>query len=222
MDNLGYKNWGSSPINTGGQDRYDTYNIDADSPSPSFYGNKYAGKAKNNNIEQRSSINSSEFDYRNDTKDSIDSPDSDLGGRFAKSSSSKREDQYDFEISNDDDDEGNSYNYRQPLHESKGTLGRRSIDDRAKEILERNKSKSKDVGKEDDGNAMASYESTLKDLMEGITVPTEVPELGATGNSAFSLDSIGKPAEDIKSLESSALMDSFELSAADLEVISAL
>jgi len=220
MDNLGYKNWGSSPVLNGGQDRYDSYN-DADSPSLSFYGSKYSRKAKN--TEQQSSINSSEFDYGNDTKDSINSPGTDMGERFINNSQSKGEDHYDFEISNDNDDydEGNSYNYRQPPQETKVSVGRRSIDDRAKEILERNKSKSRDVNRDDDqfGNVMASYESTLKDLMEGISVPAETPELGATGNSAFSVDSIGKPTADMKSIESPTLMDSFELSAADLEVI---
>ena len=62
---------------------------------------------------------------------------------------------------------------------------------------------------------MSSYEATFKDLMEGITLPAEdlapIPSI-----SALASPDLADPG--LKSLESSALMDSFEISAADLEV----
>ena len=59
---------------------------------------------------------------------------------------------------------------------------------------------------------MSSYEATFKDLMEGITLPAEdlapVPVVSAPG-----LEDPG-----LEDPESSAMLDSFEISAADLEV----
>lgn len=84
MDNLGFKNWGNSPI----PDRYEKYDTDGMmSPleEPSFYG----GTTRRRKEDIQTSYNSSEFDL--------------AGGRGI--SRSTRDDHYDFEISNDNEDE---------------------------------------------------------------------------------------------------------------------
>ena len=61
---------------------------------------------------------------------------------------------------------------------------------------------------------MSSYEATLKDLMEGITLPADDP-------APIPVPALASPDlvdNDLRSLESSTMMDSFEISAADLEV----
>lgn len=61
---------------------------------------------------------------------------------------------------------------------------------------------------------MSAYEATFKDLMEGITLPADDP-------APIPLPVLASPDlvdPDLKSLESSTMMDSFDISAADLEV----
>ena len=102
MDNLGFKNWGNSPI---GQDRYEKYDTDNDMMSPtgdtSYYG------APRRRKEDVQTSYSSEFDYSN-----FASPNSDLGGGRGAMRSA-RDDHYDFEISNDgnEDDSREGYSF---------------------------------------------------------------------------------------------------------------
>ena len=219
MDNLGFKNWGNSPISNVIQDRYDSFEFENDSPA-SFYGNRPLGtKRRADTTTGRESYSGDELGDSN-----FASPASDAGERFGKyATKSKNESHYDFEISNDDYNPVNNYGYNSKVNwkEDSKQIGRRSVDDRAKEILERNKARNKAEDVDDQlGSVLASYESTLKDLMEGISIPENAADPAATAtsaNSAFSPDSIGREMRS-HSFDSSALMDSFEISAADLEV----
>ena len=95
MDNLGFKNWGNSPI----PDRYEKYDTDDGMMSPLEEPSFYGGTTRRRKEDTQTSYNSSEFDYSN-----FASPNSDLaGGRGI--SRSTRDDHYDFEISNDNEDE---------------------------------------------------------------------------------------------------------------------
>lgn len=210
MDNLGYKNWGTSPVVDGDEG----YDLETDSPS--YYDYKSNRSRFDSKKHHRASLSSSEYEYGS-MSNVLSSPDVDHN-RKASNRADQKKDQYDFEISNDDDD---MYVSRTKADYERGA-GRRSVDDRAKDILERNRAKSKSVDAASDvqlNNALASYESTLNDLMEGITIPKADVDLAATGTSAFSEDSIGEHSRmKTNDTNDSALMDSCEISMADLEV----
>lgn len=92
------------------------------------------------------------------------------------------------------------------------TATRASIQDRAKEILERNKAVGKTAQDVEDDKRLKSYQDTYKDLMEGLGVPTSAVETSGMTKSYTQSQSR------LDSTLDSPGGDSFELSAADLEV----
>ncbi len=148
-----------------------------------------------------------------------------------RSGKEPKKDEYEFDISQDDDyldysdHSRHSQKKRQSISTSKtvdknpivtSSTRRSSINDRAKEILERNKAVGRSSGIVENTERLSSYKSTLADLMEGITVPDVVSKRAATEGSTKN--------EMKKRVESPTFAmspgDSFEMSATDLEVCS--
>ena len=95
---------------------------------------------------------------------------------------------------------------------STGTT-RVSVQDRANQILERNKNVGKNLQEEDDNKRLQSYQDTYKDLMAGLTIPTPAVDQSVASKSFTQSQSR------FDSTLDSPGGDSFELSAADLEVL---
>lgn len=96
------------------------------------------------------------------------------------------------------------------------TATRTSIHDRTKEILERNKAVGKTAQDDEDDQRLKSYQDTFKDLMEGLgdrVVPSSAVETSGMTKSFTQSQSR------MDSTLDSPGGDSFELSAADLEVL---
>jgi hypothetical protein len=146
-------------------------------------------------------------------------------------------DGYDFEISQDDDDfmvdsPDYSRNSRGAANSKKdiplansnrfgsGTLTRRSsIDDRAKEILEKNRSRARETKVDDDAGRFTSIEAEFAEILQGIDIP-KVKENMALDSPSLSImspkGSTSKLLQD--SPMDSTYGDSFDISAADFEV----
>ena len=142
-----------------------------------------------------------------------------------KSNKNAKSDEYEFEISQDDDfmdspvipTKKNS-TYKAPERRNSvatSSTRRSSVTDRAKEILERNKAVGRNSGVEENTERLSSYKSTLADLMEGINV-TEVVPKRTNSNAGIARQDPKQYVESPKSLNSPA--DSFDISASDLEV----
>lgn len=151
-------------------------------------------------------------------------------GNSRYSQSKATNDDYDFEISDSNDYEvspepakqKNSYSssLRGDSSTRYGSTRRTSVADRAKEILERNKS-AKQVADDDDGPS--TFQSTYAELLEGLEfnktddtpdesmldIVSPKSDVRATRQKSF----LGSPG-----LDSSSYGDSFEISAADFEV----
>lgn len=194
MDNFGYSNWN-------------------DSASPSYmdtsddYGQYGRGKSK------ASAVGSKNKSYGN--SDSA----------------------YDFEISNDSFDASPDYKTTSSSRNRRASTGavsgsttsrygnnmrRSSVDERAREILERNRKTEPPPGADAvDETRLKSFQDTYAELMEGLELPDGKKEIGSTGPyTPHSNKSPGfRSPRTNSSLESPlGTGDSFEISAADLEV----
>jgi hypothetical protein len=106
------------------------------------------------------------------------------------------------------------------------TRSRSSIDDRTKEILERNKAVGKSSVNEGDQNRLKSYQDTFAELMEGIDYKEKEPEpakqysgsKGMSKSNNMSSELLSPRSLADSSVGSRSMGDSFEISAADLEV----
>ena len=174
------------------------------------------------------------FGYQNwGAEDSYDSSPNKHGkfGSQNKSGKSKyTSESFDYDISSDfADSPPLEQRYKKPGNagtESFGTnrfsaaRNRTSVEERTKEILERNKAAAKGA-KGDDGDRLKSYQDTYKELMEGIElkVDDEKPKLAEKKPEAKA----SKPRKSLSfskldSLDSPGGGDSLDISAADLEV----
>ena len=148
--------------------------------------------------------------------------------------------EYDFEISNDDEDYADSPVFSKPKLDRRASMGagrRSSIDERARDILERNKKvDDKETAADDDDDRMQSYKDTFADLMEGLDVPDYKKDMGTAGEAPPTSESPpdtsnssspgkgwhgrGKGRDRVDSPLESPMdtVDSFEISDADLEV----
>ena len=117
---------------------------------------------------------------------------------------------YDYEISQDGEDDGRNVTTQA---NRKSNVRRSSIDDRAKEILDRNKI-IQEINVNDVDDPISSYQSTLAELMEGIEIPQNLDETEKSSVGSNVANSVvDSPFE-----SSSGIVDSFEISEADMEV----
>ncbi len=178
--------------------------------------------------------------YAEDDYSYNDSP----GYGFSKKlSRNKPTDGYDFEISQDDEDfmvdspdySRNSRNTTSSIANTKkeitSSLGgsnrlvggqltkRSSIDDRAKEILEKNRSRARETKVDDDGGRFTSIEAEFAEILQGIDIP-KVKEGMTTDSPSMSMMSPKGSTSKLmqESPMDSTYGDSFDISAADFEV----
>jgi hypothetical protein len=102
-----------------------------------------------------------------------------------------------------------------------GTATRRSsIDDRAKEILEKNRSRAREAKSDDEGQRYTSLEAEFAEILQGIEIPKVKESLDSPSASILSG---GKSGSGIHKKMADSPMDStygdsFDISAADFEV----
>ena len=101
---------------------------------------------------------------------------------------------------------------------------RTSVEDRTREILERNKAVGKSTADAGDGGRMKSYEETYKELMDGLDLKEEMKNPKQQQKTAVSAEtptskSYLSSSSKFESTLDSPGGDSLEISAADLEVI---
>ena len=197
MEGQGYQNWGRAAYGSGG--KYSTFSNEGDD---SMYAD--------------SSMGFSEYD-RSYNK---------------RSRQEDKSDAYDFEISQDEDFSVDSPEFqRQPQRQKSSTTAastsdrfggntRRasSVEDRAKEILERNRSKARESKATDDSERFTTFEQQFAEIMDGI----EIPKLKESTDTLALKESIVSPKGSSKYLAESPMDsingDSFDISAADFEV----
>jgi hypothetical protein len=166
MDNLGYRNWGNTSS---------SYNDSIDSPVDKYFNKKYDNSSKNKNKQQQpqqQSILTDSYDY-DTSNDFIESP-------VAVASKKDHRNTYNTTAtssnrSNNNTDYGNNKNSTDNNSGSRyGSSTRRvSVDDRAREILERSKQMKLGDSYEDDKSRLKSYEDTLAEFRLGGYIPTE-------------------------------------------------
>lgn len=162
-----------------------------------------------------------------------------------KSRREDKSDAYDFEISQDDDFMVESPEVqRQPVRQKSSTstastassaaaamgggndrfggmVRRSSVEDRAKEILERNRSKARESKVSDDGDRFTTFEQQFAEILDGIEIPKlkDSQDTLPIKESVSSPKSLGgnmkRPAD---SPMDSINGDSFDISATDFEV----
>jgi len=236
MDNLGYRNWGNTSS---------SYNDSMDSPVDKYFNKKYDNSSKNKNKQQQQpqqqSILTDSYDY-DTSNDFIESP-------VAVASKKDHRNMYNttatssYRRSNNNTDYGNNKNSTDTSGGSRyGASTRRvSVDDRAREILERSKQVKLGDSYEDDKSRLKSYEDTLAEFRLGGYIPTEsivqhddddddggggvesngkdVKRRLTTYSTASSPDNHHYRRPEDSPLESPfGITDSFEISASDFEV----
>lgn len=168
----------------------------------------------------------------------------------SRNTNNKESDGYDFEISQEDEDfmvdspdysrnsrgassyANTNYNAKKATQSESpsmagstrfggGTLTRRSsIDDRAKEILEKNRTRARESKVDDDAGRFTSIEAEFAEILQGIDIP-KVKESMATAESP-SLSMMSPKGSTSKLMQDSPMDstygDSFDISAADFEV----
>lgn len=100
---------------------------------------------------------------------------------------------------------------------------RTSVEDRTREILERNKAVGKATADAGDGGRMKSYEETYKELMDGLDLKEEMTnpkqhKAAASVETPNSKSYLSTSSKFDSTLDSPLGGDSLEISAADLEV----